>query len=85
MGFGLFLLGGAEGVAAEAARRLCAFYPGLQVAGTECPSLQRLNQQEETALIARIRRQAGHSLSCPRAAQGRAVDLSAPRRTGRSG
>ena len=30
-------------------------YPGLRVVGTECPSLQRLNQQEETALIARIR------------------------------
>ena len=55
MGFRLFLLGGSEGVAVEAARRLCALYPGLRVVGTECPSLQRLNQQEETALIARIR------------------------------
>jgi N-acetylglucosaminyldiphosphoundecaprenol N-acetyl-beta-D-mannosaminyltransferase len=55
MGFRLFLLGGGEGVAVEAARRLCALYPGLQIVGTECPSLHRLNQQEETALIARIR------------------------------
>ena len=55
MGFRLFLLGGGDGVALEAARRLCAFYPGLRVVGTECPSLQRLNQQEEAALIARIR------------------------------
>jgi N-acetylglucosaminyldiphosphoundecaprenol N-acetyl-beta-D-mannosaminyltransferase len=54
-GFRLFLLGGAEGVAVRAAERLCALYPGLRVVGTECPSLQRLNQQEETALIARIR------------------------------
>ena len=30
-------------------------YPGLQVVGTECPSLQRLVTQEEVALIVRIR------------------------------
>ncbi len=54
-GFRLFLLGGAEGVAVEAARRLCGRYPGLRVVGTECPSLQHLNGEEEAALIARIR------------------------------
>jgi N-acetylglucosaminyldiphosphoundecaprenol N-acetyl-beta-D-mannosaminyltransferase len=55
MGFRLFLLGGREGVAVEAARRLCADYPGLEIVGTECPSLQRMNEQEEAALIGRIR------------------------------
>jgi N-acetylglucosaminyldiphosphoundecaprenol N-acetyl-beta-D-mannosaminyltransferase len=54
-GFRLFLLGGAEGVAVKAARRLCSFYPGLRVVGTECPSLQQLSEQEEMALVARIR------------------------------
>jgi N-acetylglucosaminyldiphosphoundecaprenol N-acetyl-beta-D-mannosaminyltransferase len=54
-GLRLFLLGGNEGVAAQAGRRLCARYPGLQVVGTECPSLEQLSAQEEVALIARIR------------------------------
>jgi N-acetylglucosaminyldiphosphoundecaprenol N-acetyl-beta-D-mannosaminyltransferase len=54
-GFRLFLLGGAEGVAVEAAHRLCARYPGLRVVGTECPSLQHLSGEEEAALVARIR------------------------------
>jgi N-acetylglucosaminyldiphosphoundecaprenol N-acetyl-beta-D-mannosaminyltransferase len=54
-GFRLFLLGGADGVAAQAGRRLCALYPGLQVVGTECPSLEQLGAQEQAALIARIR------------------------------
>jgi N-acetylglucosaminyldiphosphoundecaprenol N-acetyl-beta-D-mannosaminyltransferase len=51
----LFLLGGSEGVAAQAGHRLCARYPGLQVVGTECPSLEQLSAPEEVALIARIR------------------------------
>ena len=42
-------------MAAEAGRRLGALYPGLQVVGTECPSLEQLSAQEEAALIARIR------------------------------
>jgi N-acetylglucosaminyldiphosphoundecaprenol N-acetyl-beta-D-mannosaminyltransferase len=50
----LFLLGGAKGIADEAARRLCATFPGLQIVGTECPSLQELTEEEEKALIARI-------------------------------
>ena len=51
----LFLLGGAKGVAEEAARRLCMRFPGLQVVGTECPLLHELTKEEEEALIARIR------------------------------
>ena len=54
-GFRLFFIGGAEGVAVEAARRLGMLYPGLKVVGTESPCLQEQNPQEEAALIARIR------------------------------
>ena len=38
VGHSLFLLGAAEGVAAEAARRLQAAHPGLRVAGTLAPA-----------------------------------------------
>ena len=54
-GYRLFLLGGAEGVAVEAARRLCTSYPGLQVVGTECPPFHEPTAEEHEALIARIR------------------------------
>jgi N-acetylglucosaminyldiphosphoundecaprenol N-acetyl-beta-D-mannosaminyltransferase len=54
-GYRLFFLGGAEGVAEQAARCLRTLYPGLQVAGTECPPFRELSTDEHTALIARIR------------------------------
>ena len=54
-GYRLFLLGGADGVAAEAGRRLCDRYPGLQVVGTECPPFRELTPEEQAALIERIR------------------------------
>ena len=54
-GHRLFLLGGAEGVAEEAARRLVARYPGLQIVGTECPPFREPTPDEEAALIDRIR------------------------------
>ena len=54
-GHRLFLLGGAEGVALEAARRLVVRYPGLQVVGVECPPFRELAAEEEQALTARIR------------------------------
>jgi N-acetylglucosaminyldiphosphoundecaprenol N-acetyl-beta-D-mannosaminyltransferase len=54
-GYRLFLLGGADGVAEEAARRLSIRYPGLQIVGTECPPFRELTDNEEDALIARIR------------------------------
>ncbi|WP_406696194.1 WecB/TagA/CpsF family glycosyltransferase [Singulisphaera sp. Ch08] len=50
-----FLLGGAEGVAEAAARRLEALYPGLRVAGTACPPHRDLEEEEFDRLIARIR------------------------------
>jgi N-acetylglucosaminyldiphosphoundecaprenol N-acetyl-beta-D-mannosaminyltransferase len=61
-GYRLFLVGGAEGVAEQAAHRLCELYPGLQVVGTECPSLHELTRQEEAALIGRIRAARPHIL-----------------------
>jgi N-acetylglucosaminyldiphosphoundecaprenol N-acetyl-beta-D-mannosaminyltransferase len=54
-GYRLFFLGGASGVAEEAARRLGARYPGLQVVGTECPPFRELTAEEHDALTARIR------------------------------
>jgi N-acetylglucosaminyldiphosphoundecaprenol N-acetyl-beta-D-mannosaminyltransferase len=54
-GYRLFLLGGAEDVAAEAARRLAALYPGLQVVGTACPPFREWTPAEEADLIACIR------------------------------
>jgi len=54
-GYRLFFLGGAKGVAEEAARRLGARYPGLQVVGTECPPFRELTAEEQDALAARIR------------------------------
>jgi N-acetylglucosaminyldiphosphoundecaprenol N-acetyl-beta-D-mannosaminyltransferase len=54
-GYRLFFLGGAEGVAEEAARQLSGRYPGLQVVGTECPPFRELTPEEREALDARIR------------------------------
>ena len=61
-GYRLFLVGGAEGVAEQAALRLRELYPGLQVVGTECPSLHELTREEEAALIGRIRAARPHIL-----------------------
>jgi N-acetylglucosaminyldiphosphoundecaprenol N-acetyl-beta-D-mannosaminyltransferase len=54
-GHRLFLLGGAEGIAAEAARRLCERYPGLQIAGHVCPPFREPTAAEEADLIEQIR------------------------------
>jgi N-acetylglucosaminyldiphosphoundecaprenol N-acetyl-beta-D-mannosaminyltransferase len=54
-GYRLFLMGGAEGVAAHAARRLVARYPGLQVVDTACPPFRDWTPAEEAALLDRIR------------------------------
>ena len=51
----MFFLGGAEGVAAEAARRLGELYPGLQVVGAESPPFRELTTEEQDAMAARIR------------------------------
>ncbi len=50
-GWRLFLLGAAPGVAEEAARRLCARYPALQIAGAYAGSPDAAENDEIVALI----------------------------------
>lgn len=54
-GLGVFLLGGAEGVAEEAGRRLEALYPGLRVVGAESPPFREPSAEEHEASLSRIR------------------------------
>lgn len=54
-GHRVFFLGGREGVAVEAADRLRALYPGLQIVGTACPPHRELSEEEHEALLAEIR------------------------------
>lgn len=54
-GHRLFFLGAPEGVADEAAEKLRARYPGLQIAGTECPPFRPLTDAENDQLVDRIR------------------------------
>lgn len=51
----LFLLGGAPGVADEAAANLGRRYPGLQIVGVESPPFRPLSAAEQQDLIGRIR------------------------------
>lgn len=52
---GVFFLGGAPGVADEAARRLEDRYPGLRVVGVEAPPFHDPSDEEHNALLDRIR------------------------------
>lgn len=54
-GYRVFMLGGAPGVAEEAARRLCERFPGLPIAGIESPPYRELTPEEHQQLLARIR------------------------------
>ena len=54
-GAGLFLLGGAPGVADAAARRLEGLYPGLRIVGTACPAAEELAGEGLGQLLATIR------------------------------
>lgn len=56
LGHRVFLLGGAEGVARQAAAVLVDRYPGLQIVGAEAPPFRPLSAAEHEALLARIRR-----------------------------
>jgi N-acetylglucosaminyldiphosphoundecaprenol N-acetyl-beta-D-mannosaminyltransferase len=58
----IFLLGGAPGVAEEAARLLPERYHGLAIAGTACPPFRTWTSEEEDALIAQIRTTRPHIL-----------------------
>jgi N-acetylglucosaminyldiphosphoundecaprenol N-acetyl-beta-D-mannosaminyltransferase len=57
-GYRVFFLGGAAGVAQDAADRLCRRFAGLQVVGVEAPELDHLSGREHARLIDRIRRAA---------------------------
>ncbi len=55
-GYRVFLLGGAPGVAQEAARELCRRYLALRIVGVEAPDLASLSPRRHAALVDRIRR-----------------------------
>lgn len=54
-GYRVYFLGGAPGIAEEAARRMCERYPGLQMAGIDVPPFRKLTPEEDEAMIQRIR------------------------------
>ena len=54
-GHGVFMLGAAPGVAAAAARRLAARYPGLQIAGIYSPPFGPLAPHENERIVRTIR------------------------------
>lgn len=58
-GYGLYLLGGASGVAETAAGRLADLYPGLIIAGTYAGSPR---PEDEDEIVARVRSAAPHLL-----------------------
>jgi N-acetylglucosaminyldiphosphoundecaprenol N-acetyl-beta-D-mannosaminyltransferase len=55
-GYRVYFLGGAEGVAQQAADRLVQLNPGLIVAGVECPPFRNWSAQEQLAMVDRIDR-----------------------------
>ena len=54
-GHRLFLLGGAPGVAQQAAEELTQRYPGLRIAGIEAPMISEMTPEQHDQLIGRIR------------------------------
>lgn len=54
-GHRLYLLGGAEGVAEQAAEALTGRFPGLRIVGTDTPPFRQLSAEEHAALLDRIR------------------------------
>jgi N-acetylglucosaminyldiphosphoundecaprenol N-acetyl-beta-D-mannosaminyltransferase len=51
----VFLLGGPPGVAEQAAQELLRRFPGLALAGTECPPFREWTPEEQGGLVERIR------------------------------
>jgi len=54
-GHRIFLLGGPPGLAEQAAAELLRRFPGLVIAGTECPPFGERTAEEDAALAARVR------------------------------
>jgi N-acetylglucosaminyldiphosphoundecaprenol N-acetyl-beta-D-mannosaminyltransferase len=54
-GYRMFLMGGDEGVAQQAADKLQELYPRLTIAGVECPPFRQLTVDEQDQLCGRIR------------------------------
>ena len=54
-GWRIFLLGGAEGVGAEAARRMAAAHPALPAVGHYSPPLRPLAEMNDTEILAQVR------------------------------
>jgi N-acetylglucosaminyldiphosphoundecaprenol N-acetyl-beta-D-mannosaminyltransferase len=54
-GWRIFLLGGAEGIADEAARKLIEKHSGLAIAGIASPPFRQLTPAEELGLLSQIR------------------------------
>jgi N-acetylglucosaminyldiphosphoundecaprenol N-acetyl-beta-D-mannosaminyltransferase len=61
-GYRLFLLGGAPGVAQEAAAKLHQRFAGLQIVGTETPPFHELSREEHEQMVARVRKAKPHLL-----------------------
>jgi N-acetylglucosaminyldiphosphoundecaprenol N-acetyl-beta-D-mannosaminyltransferase len=55
-GWGIYFLGGEEGVAQACADKLQATYPGLKIAGVESPPFRALTAQEQAAQDDRIQK-----------------------------
>lgn len=54
-GYRIYILGGAPGVAELAARNLTARFPGLNVVGVDSPPFRELTEEENAAVVARVR------------------------------
>jgi N-acetylglucosaminyldiphosphoundecaprenol N-acetyl-beta-D-mannosaminyltransferase len=58
----LYFLGGAPGTAEIAAQKMKEKYPGLEIAGIECPPFRQLTEEEHLAQLERIRQSNTHLL-----------------------
>ena len=55
-GWGIYFLGGEEGVAQQCAKKLQSMYPGLKISGVESPPFRALNESEQREQDQRIKK-----------------------------
>ncbi|GAA4452945.1 WecB/TagA/CpsF family glycosyltransferase [Novipirellula rosea] len=55
-GWGIYFLGGEEGVAQQCAKKLQAMYPGLKISGVESPPFRPLSESEQREQDLRIKK-----------------------------